>query len=553
MSEPVEFEGWSPEDLKQYFLTGAEPTASAPKAPAGTNPATGKAFTGEEMRREMFGAPSAAAEIEPNPLKRGLAGAGRTFVNKWRGLTGQEAAPGYGLEDDTAGQIGAMAPDVIGSMTAPTRVLPQAAYGFVTKAVEPADDLFQRGKAGLRGAAEFGGGQAVAGTLVRGVNAMGKNLTREGQIASAAKGAGLNLSAGDIMDSRLLRLAEEKSFRSPSAGQADEIARLMTQEGGDPITLGVKGAYEAAQGKVSAAAGRLDGLIKEGNLPGVTPRNLYESVREIAKRSPDTLNNVRDPELRAVLDEIASYPAGRIPKNISFAQLDELRKTLGPIMAKVEVQAGSGASNINKADANRWKRLYKGIMEDIDAWGSKSATADALAAHKELSSTFKNEVLPLREHPVAGKILDDGYARPEDLLRDLTSTRNKSIINDLYGRLDQGGKNAFDALRLTSRGSKEFVRGEPTSGWSRPLTVTAGLTAPAWAPSAVSAAPWVLGGLAGEQALVHGLNTRLGKAVLSGSPQAMQNPLGNAAIYAGLRAALPQGVLRAMRGESEQK
>lgn len=525
--------------------------APAPKAPAGTNPATGKRFTGDELKTEMFGAPSAAAEIEPNPLKRGLAGAGRTFVNKWRGLTGQEAAPGYGLEDDTAGQIGAMAPDVIGSMAVPARILPQAAYGFVTKAMEPADNILERGVSGLRGAGEFGGGQAVAGTLVRGANTLAGNLTREGQVASAAKGAGLNLSAGDIMNSKLLRLAEEKSFRSPSAGQADEIAKLMTQEGGDPITLGVKSAYDAAQGKVSAAASRLDGLIKEGSLPGVTPRNLYDSVREIAKRSPDTLNNVRDPELRAVLDEIANYPAGRIPKNISFAQLDELRKTLGPIMSKVEMQSKSGASNINTADANRWKRLYKGIMEDIDTWGSKSATADALAAHKELSSTFKNEVLPLREHPVAGKILDDGYARPEDLLRDLTSARNKSIINDLYGRLDQGGKNAFDALRLTTRGSKEFVRGEPASGWSRPLTVTAGLTAPAWAPSAMSAAPWVLGGLAAEQALVHGLNTPVGKAIAAGSPQAARHPLGNAAIYSGLRAALPQGALRAMRGESE--
>lgn len=541
-------------DFKFQDLTAEDfGETPAPKAPAGTNPATGKRFTGDELKTEMFGAPSEAAQIEPNPAKRALAGAGRTFVNKWRGLTGQPAEPGYGLEDDTAGIIGGMAPDVLGSIAVPARVLPQAAYGFAAKAIEPADNLLERGISGLRGAAEFGGGQALASGVVRGANALSKNLTREGQVASAAKGAGLNLSAGDIMDSRLLRLAEEKSFRSPSAGQADEIARLMTQEGGDPITLGVKGAYEAAQGKVSAAAGRLDGLIKEGNLPGVTPRNLYESVREIAKRSPDTLNNVRDPELRNVLDEIASYPAGRIPKNISFAQLDELRKTLGPIMAKVEVQAGSGASNINKADANRWKRLYKGIMEDIDTWGSKSATADALAAHKELSSTFKNEVLPLREHPVAGKILDDGYARPEDLLRDLTSARNKSIINDLYGRLDQGGKNAFDALRLTARGSKEFVRGEPASGWSRPLTVTAGLTAPAWAPSAMSAAPWVVGGLAAEQALVHGLNTPVGKAIAAGSPQAARHPLGNAAIYGGLRTALPQGALRAIRGESEQK
>ena len=539
-------------DIKFQDLTAEDfGEAPAPKAPAGTNPATGKRFTGEELKTEMFGAPSEAAQIEPNPLKRGLAGAGRTFVNKWRGLTGQEAAPGYGLEDDTAGIIGGMAPDVLGSIAAPARVLPQAAYGFTTKAIEPADNLLERGVSGLRGAAEFGGGQLLASGLVRGANALSGNLTREGQVAAAAKRQGLDLSAGDIMDSKMLRLLEDKSVMSPSRGQADQVASLMTRDGGDPITNGVRNAYETAQGKVTAAATRLDDLVKQGNMPGVVPRNMYDALREIGKRSPKTLDAIGDPELRAVVDEIVSYPAGRIPKNISFSQLDELRKTLGPIMAKVESQARSPSSNINTADANRWKRLYKGIMEDIDGWGSKSSTADALAAHKELSSTFKNEVLPLRDHPVAGKIIDGKYDRPEDILRDLTSVRNKSVINDLYGRLDQGGKNAFDALRLTGRGSREFVRGEPAS-LAKPLTVTAGLTAPAWLPSAIPAAPWIVGGLLGEQAIVHGLNTRLGKAVLSGAPQAMQHPLGNAAAYAGLRAALPQGILRTLSAKDEQ-
>jgi hypothetical protein len=531
----------------------AEDFGEAPaKAPAGTNPATGKRFTGSELKQEMFGAPSKAAEIEPNPAKRFLAGAGRTFVNKYNGLTGQPAEPAYGLDEDLAGQLGGMTPDILGSVAAPARVLPQAAYGFATKAVEPADNLLERGVAGLKGGAEFGGGQLLASGLVRGANALGGRLTREGEAAAAAKGAGLNLTAGDISKSRLLQLAEEKSFGSPSAGQADEIAKIMNTEGGDPITLGIMNAYQNSQSKVAAAAGKLDDLVKTGNLPGVTPRKTYESIQAIAKRSPDTLKNVRDPELQAVLEEIASYPTGRIPKGMGFAQLDELRKALGPVMAKVEMQSKSGASNITTADANRWKQLYKGIMEDIDTWGAKSATEDALKAHKELSSTFKNEVLPLREHPVAGKVIDGRYERPEDLLRDLTSARNKSIINDLYGRLDQGGKNAFDALRLATRGSKEFVRGEPSSMWSRPLALTAGLTSPVWAPSAMSAAPWIAGTLAADQGLVHGLNTGIGRAMVSGSPQAVRSPLGNAAIYGGLRAAIPQGALRAIHGESEQ-
>ena len=522
----------------------------------------------QDLTPEDFGSPSVpkegvapgapkeltAKEIEPSALKRGLAGAGRSMVNKWRGLTGEtEPAPGAELEEDTAGSIGAMIPDALGSMLMPARIIPQAIYGVATKAVEPASNALERVVSGLKGGAEFGGGQALASGAVRGINALGGRLSRTGEAAKAAKGAGLNLTAGDLADSRLMRLAEEKSIHSPSRNQADEIANIMNTEGGDPITLGVMNAYKAAQDKVTGAAGRLDQMIQSGVLPGVTPRKTYEMVKEIARRSPDTLNNVRDPELRTIIDEIISYPAGRIPKTMDFGKLDELRKALGPVMAKVEVQSKSGASNITTSDANRWKQLYKGIMNDIDSWGSKAATEDALKAHKELSSTFKNEVLPMREHPIAGKIINERYDRPEDLVRDLTSPRNRSIVNDLYGRLDMGGKNAFDAIRAANRGTKEFVRGEGAALTfpEKAALYGAGLTSPAWAPMAAGAAPWLAGGLIGEQALVHGLNTPVGKALIAGSPTAAKNPLANAALYSGLRTAVPRAPLAILKGERD--
>jgi hypothetical protein len=154
----------------------------------------------------------------------------------------------------------------------------------------------------------------------------------------------------------------------------------------------------------------------------------------------------------------------------------------------------------------------------------------------------------LREHPIAGKIIEGRYDRPEDIVRDVIAHRNKSIMDDLYGRLDQGGKNALDAFRLAQRGSREFVRGEPQAAWTRPLTIgTLGLTAPAWAPHVMSAAPWILGGLATEQGVVHALNTPIGRAVVSGSPLAAQRDLANRAVYSALRTGLPQGGLEAYR------
>ena len=492
--------------------------------------------------------PSKAELIEPSWLKRGLAGAGRSMVNKYRGLTGQGPAEGEELEQDTTGRIGGLLPDVLGSVMVPARILPQAAYGFATRAVEPAPNLLERLVAGAKGSAEFGGGQAAASAAVRGVNALSGNLTHAGTAAKAAKLADLNLTAGDILDSRLLRLAEEKSILAPGRNQADEIAKVMNTEGGDPITVAIKSAYDAAQAKVSNAAARLDDLISAGNLPHVTPRKTYEHIQQIAKRSPDTLKNVRDPELQQILEEVASYPSGRIPKGMGFAQLDELRKALGPVMAKVEMQSKSGASNVTTADANRWKQLYRGIMEDIDAWGAKSATEDALKAHKELSSTFKSEVLPLREHPVAGKVLEGGYARPEDLLRDLTSPRNRSVINDLYGKLDIAGQNAFDALRLAKRGSKEFIKGEPsTLTLPEKVGIYGALGAsPMWLPNLANSAVPIAGVLAAEQALVHGLNSPIGRAIASGSPKAARGALSDAAIQAGIRPAAPELFREAM-------
>lgn len=539
-------------DNKFQDLTAEDFSDAATPRAAGTNPATGQPFTAPEVVREVLGPPSRASEIEPSWLKRGLAGAGMSFVNKARGLRGEPAAPDFGLSEDVAGSMGAILPDVAGSMLAPARVVPQAMYGAVSRGMEPAPNVMERGVNALKGAAEFGGGQALASGLVRGANTLAGNLSREGQVASAAGKQGLGLTAGDIMDSKLMRLAEEKSFGSPSAKQAEQVANMMADVKNNPLSNAVINAYEAAQSKVSDAATRLDDLIAANPaMPKVVPRETYNALKAISDRSPKTLDAIGDPQLRAMVDAIVSTPAGRIPKGMTFQQLDELRRTFGPIMAKVELQSKSGASNINTADSNRWKQLYKGIMQDVDNWGSAKATEDALAAHKELSSTFKNEVLPLREHPVAGKIISGVYERPEDIVRDMAlSQRNATINKQLYERLDQGGKNALDAFRMAQRGSREFVRGEPSSGWARPLAVSAGLTAPAWAPHAGAALPWAVAALAAEQGLVHGLNTPVGRAIVSGAPEASRSPLANAAIQAGLRTALPQGGLGAWNERS---
>jgi hypothetical protein len=532
------------DDQLRAFISANDPSQAPPGEGATILNARNKAAEELARRKEP---PSKASEIEPSALNRALAGAGYEFMRKYSGITGKESPESYGLDEDTAGRMGMLLPDAVGSMLTPARVIPQALYGAVTRAAETSGDPIERGKEAIKGAAEFGGGQAIAGALVRGANAAAGNLTKAGEVARAADKQGLNLSAGDILDSKALRALEDRSIASPTAKQGEQVAALMTNEAGDPISTAVRNAYDAAQQRMASISNQLDDMIQSQNLPRVVPRKTYAALKEIAARSPDTLNNVRDPVVRDMVYSIITYPNGRIPKGMTFSDLNELRENLGHVMARVQKQAMGDSSAINAADVARWKNLYKAMVEDMESWGSKAATKDVFDMHKALVNTFKNEVLPLREHPIAGKILNpyQGYDRPEDLLRDITSVRNKTIVNDLYKYLDDDGKKALDALRLAKRGSKEFVRGEP-SNMTLPERLgiyAAALTSPAWAPQALPVIPWAAVGLLGEQLAVHGLNTPVGKAIVSGSPRAFANPLANASLYSGLRTATPQTVL----------
>jgi hypothetical protein len=175
-------------------------------------------------------------------------------------------------------------------------------------------------------------------------------------------------------------------------------------------------------------------------------------------------------------------------------------------------------------------------MKDGETWGAKSnLTGDALAEHTAMRDTFKNDVLPLRNHPIAGKIIDGKYTRPEDIVKDVIAARNKTQTGDLKGRLSPEGKSAFELVQAAKRGSQEYVKGDSPSAWNRPLSLmaagTLGASVPAWLPAVSSAIPLAAAGLTVEQALVHGLNSQLGRAIVGGSPKIAKSPLANSAAY----------------------
>ena len=521
--------------------------------------AIGKTPPGQPTFSERVSGPKPDArqkliEEVSSPMERGLAGYDATMRQL---LTQTPETPEEKLlGKTTAGSVGMAGPAAIGSVLGGTKVAGQAAYGAVTGASKPGTPMERAGNAAKEAMLQAMG-QSLTKGLVKGANATAGDLTREGQVAAAAKPAGIDLSAGDITNNRLLRLMEEKSIRSPSRNQATQVGEVMTAPQGDPITKAVTDAYESAQAKVSQAAQGVDAAIAANpKMPKLVPRETVQTLRDIINRHPETLNNIDDQILQNKIIGMVGGNAGQVPRGISFAEMDEIRRALGPVVAKIQRQAQSPSSNITTATANRWNSLYGSIINDMDNWGAKGAVPqEVLDLHNTMKETFKSEVLPLREHPIAGKLLDGNYDRPEEIIRDLTAPRNRSIVNDLYEKLDQGGKNAFDAFRLAQQGSREFVKGESGSAWPKPLALATAAALPAVAYAvpklAITSAPMIAALGAAEQGVVHGLNTRLGKAMLSGSPEISKNPFLNRALYAAPRQSMITSGLEALRSENK--
>lgn len=538
-------------------LDAMDQEARAP-APAGTNPETKKPFTAPEMvtqvRNTLLG-PEDKTDYSfgMNPLQLGLAGAGHKLKSLYAGVTGGDEVPSYDLYKNTSARIGSMIPQAVASALVPPSVPAQMALAGGMGAMEPGGPVTRLGNAAGE-ALGAGAGQAAATGMVKGVNARRGDVTRAGQVQQASKANGLDLSAGQMLDSPTLQAAERASVLSPTRQQAEQVATMMTNPKGDPISLAVNTAYDTANGRVKDAVMSLDSLIAANpKIPKVAPIETVATLRDIFKHNPESIRNIDDAVLRTRVEALAT---GKAVPNLTFSELDDLRRAVGPVMAKIETQSQSGASNVTTATANRWKQLYGATVQDIDNWGTKSGlTQDAVNLHNHMKEVFKQEVLPLRNHPIAGKILEGKYQRPEDLVRDLISTRNKSIVADLYPQLDQAGKDTFDAIQMAKRGSKEFVSGEPAPGWTKPLTITAataaGATAPHWIPPMSAALPLAAVLAGGEQAGIHALNSPWGKKWVGGSPAIASGNLPNRLGYVAPREAARMSGLEALHQRAE--
>ena len=524
---------------------------------AGVNPDTGKPFTRAEVQRLMFGPDTS---MGMNPLELFLAGAGADVSNRMRGAQGETLSPEEKaiqekLMANWAARAGSVVPSAAATMLAPQSVPAQMAIGAASGATEPAENWWERGTNALKGAVAGGIGQMAATGIVKGGNAMRGDLTRAGEAANFAKSKGLNLTAGDIADSDILRAAERASFASPSKLQGEQVGNWMSTGGTDMVTTAVKDAHRRAMDNVSAAAQNLDSIIAANNLPGVSPRQTYAAIRDLYLHNPASINSIDDDVLRQRIINIANYPSSRIPRNMSFEDMNALRKAIGPVEHKIRGMSQSPNTNVTPPTANRWSKLYSSISNDIDAWGSRSGlTQDVLDAHNAVKNTFKNEVVPIRENRMGAKLVYDKYDSPEAIIRDLASPQYKSLIRDLYPHLDDEGKKTFDALMAASRGTRAFRTGEDT--WSRPLAMSAALSTPLWLMPAISHGG-ILPGLAAaglaEQAAVHAVNSPVGKMLLKGSSQVSPNELANRAAYATIRGGTQYGTLEELRRRRQEE
>jgi hypothetical protein len=456
-------------------------------------------------------------------------------------------------------EFGTDLPGAVATLAAPPRALPQALLGAGLGALTPNSGAVDTGLGVLGGGLSSGAGQALVSGAGKTVNALRGEFNPVKEVYDFAKKHNVDLSAGDVSKSSTLSKAEALAFKSPTGSQGEQIADFMTNGGKTNNILqdAVKSNYAIATQKANEAYAALDAAASAAGVRGIVPRQTYEALRAL-KPYRSTIDNIDNDIVRARLLDIVDSDETKIPKSMSFAELDALRKSLGPVMQKIKLQAPSPFSNITSENSGTWQQMYKKISNDLETWGgaldpnspwyskklSEGAPPDIVAAFKNSKDVFKNEVLPFRDNDIASKLIDGGYdGAPEMTVRDLLKKGNATKVRELkalFKENPQHGRLVVDTLTGAQRGSHDFANSSASArggnGWMLPSAVM-GAAGASLIPLAVSnpglAAKLALAaGL--EQGGVHALNSRVGLPLLMAKPNTnrVANALGRGALGA---------------------
>lgn len=415
----------------------------------------------------------------------------------------QEAHPVASTIMGILGQAGMTAPLMLipgaGASSAATRMgnaLTQGAgAGFVTPTTAGESVM---GNTALGAAAGAGVSGALSG-LGKSFNAVAGRFADPEAAAryAASKASGVPLTAGEMMQSPVLRNAETLLENVPVVGtggfrkaQAGATLNAAEQAVNGARPAGVEDAGEAIHaslrrvlGNNKAEARQLYDAVDQAALsPGVTaiaPSQTRVAAQQLLKEYPDIFERLPAGTVKSKLEALigATSPKNSAivgangqpfakPAEMTFEEARFLRKQLGNYIDRASKSTGAVGS-----DEMRQLTVLKASLEsDINNWGTNSANASVRNAYNAANSFYGSKVAPFKDaliNKAAGKDYDT-----DTIFRTFVKPGRENLAGKLVGNLDAEGHQAVKYGVLKSSFEKAM---DDKTGVFSPLKFASGI------------------------------------------------------------------------------
>lgn len=356
----------------------------------------------------------------PPSIARGLAGAGKAFMDAGRGLglvdsadEGTKAAEAK-LMESTAGKVGNIAGNA--ALLAPTAFIPgvntvrgAALVNGVANAALTEGDLSTRAKAGAIGAAAGAGGQAAINGLARIVR---PNTAPE---VKQLIDEGISVTPGQILGGAARR-AEEAMTSVPIIGDAikaaqrrgiEDFNQAALRRAVDPIGGSVKGVGRDAVASAKQQLGQAyDNLLPKMKADVLEPQfvqnlaNLRGMAQSLPAKEAQQFDNIITREIDQRLapngvlsgDNLKAAQAGLRTQSEGFATAtDGYQRQLGQALKQAEQELRDLVSRANPANASELAAINQGYanFKRIQRAASSVGAQDGVFTPAQLQQAVK--------------------------------------------------------------------------------------------------------------------------------------------------------------------
>lgn len=494
MATENNFTGWTDEQLRQYVLSGEEPTTTpAPTPAAAPVPATPVVNAPPGQFSAALQQRNAEATAR-DPVGSFTEGFSKQIASPGLGIMSIAGVPGAkdaakmhgeemrGVRSTPMGELGSIAANtVLGGLALPARgALASMGAGA---ALEGAQDLGE-GKSGVEGVGRGAVGgllgnwlAAAAGTAANtaagklGVQGRwGDNATEE--VYNFAKSKGVDLRPGDLPGRSVHRGVENMHYGAlGTSGLENQSAQLYSALFGRGDKNEILAGFQRVDDAVRHARNQVWGILDQiPDKTTVTPTGLISALENARTEYPKVLNSIENDRLKQklkgmlqlkqeLLDQgYSQTSAHRMAASANEMTFDEVREVLKKVINPQQVKASQKAAEKKASPyvADEINSIKDAINGDLKRWGVQNP--DKYDAYKKVLEIHNTGVLPYEQNPIIMKWKAKAYDKsPETLIRDLMDETQKSarnnLIRDYIAPTDKDTLNYLRMLELADRGA----------------------------------------------------------------------------------------------------